>query len=91
MLTVAVFFEISRRQSMGGVRYSAEQWSEWIEQQEFGLTISEFCDAIGIAVHSFYRCRTRLDGERLPSPPPQSPFGPLTQIDTASFEIVFFL
>lgn len=73
---------------MGGVRYSAEQWSEWIEQQqESGLAISEFCDAIGISSHTFYRWRIRLAEERASSSPRQSPFVPLSLVDRASLEV----
>ena len=43
---------------MGGVRYPAEQWAEWIDEQEVsGLTVVEFCDAIGVSTASFYRWR----------------------------------
>jgi hypothetical protein len=42
-------------------RYSAEQWSEWIEQQaESGETIADFCDSIGVAENTFYVWRRKL-------------------------------
>ncbi len=40
---------------MGRRRYSAEQWSAWIdEQRDSGLTIAAFCGVIGVSENSFY-------------------------------------
>ena len=45
-------------------RYSAEQWGEWIEQQqESGLSVVDFCEEVGVSTNSFYRWRAKLVGE----------------------------
>ncbi|MBT5320162.1 MAG: transposase, partial [Chloroflexi bacterium] len=42
-------------------RYSAEQWADWIaEQSESGVTISDFCDSVGVSENSFYVWRRKL-------------------------------
>ena len=41
--------------------YGAEQWADWIaEQARSGLTISAFCDSIGVSENSFYVWRRKL-------------------------------
>ena len=41
--------------------YGAEQWAEWIDEQACsGLTISAFCDSIGVSENSFYVWRRKL-------------------------------
>ena len=42
-------------------RYSAKQWSEFLrEQAASGLTIQDFCDAIGVSTNTFYSWRRKL-------------------------------
>ncbi len=49
-------------------RYSAEQWSVWIEQQaESGVTIADFCDSIGVSENTFYVWRRKLCSETVAS------------------------
>lgn len=44
-----------------GRGYPAEQWADWIaEQARSGLTISAFCDSIGVSENSFYVRRRKL-------------------------------
>jgi hypothetical protein len=53
---------------MGGVRHSRDQWLSWVvEQRSSGLTISAFCESVGIRENSFYRWQARLlaEGESL--------------------------
>ena len=43
-------------------RYSAEQWAEWIsEQQESGQSIAEFCSWRGVSANTFYLWRRKLE------------------------------
>lgn len=43
-------------------RYSAEQWAEWIsEQQESEQSIAEFCNCRGVSANTFYLWRRRLE------------------------------
>lgn len=43
-------------------RYSAEQWAEWIsEQQKSGQSIAEFCSWRGVSANTFYLWRRRLE------------------------------
>ena len=46
---------------MGNKRYPAEQWAEWVEVAcQFGLSVAEVFDAIGVSASSFCRWRTKL-------------------------------
>ncbi|MFN8705985.1 MAG: IS66 family insertion sequence element accessory protein TnpA [Planctomyces sp.] len=43
-------------------RYSAEQWAEWIsEQQESEQSIAEFCSWRGVSANTFYLWRRKLE------------------------------
>lgn len=43
-------------------RYSDEQWREWIsEQAESGLSITAYCEWIGVSQNAFYVRRRRLE------------------------------
>lgn len=51
---------------MGRAKYSAEQWSAWIDQQRgSGLTIAAFCGSIGVTENSFYVWRRKLRSDRV--------------------------
>lgn len=50
---------------MGRAKYSAKQWSSWIDQQRgSGLTITAFCGSIGVTENSFYVWRRKLRSDR---------------------------
>ena len=50
---------------MGRAKYSAKQWSAWIDQQRgSGLTIAAFCVSIGVTENSFYVWRRKLRSDR---------------------------
>jgi transposase-like protein len=49
-------------------RYSAEQWADLMDEQStLGLTVREFCDAIGVSGNTFYSWRRRLADPSEPS------------------------
>ena len=36
------------------VRYSARQWSAWVDEQvESGLSVADFCEEVGVSTISF--------------------------------------
>ena len=77
-----------------GVRYSAEQWAEWVaEQAESGLSVADFCDEVGVTTNSFYRWRTRLaaadetSGSQTAQALPVSRFVPLAIVGSPPVEI----
>ncbi len=44
-----------------GRGYGAEQWADWIaEQAGSGLTITAFCESIGVSENSYYVWRRKL-------------------------------
>jgi transposase-like protein len=72
---------------MGWRRYSAEQWSAWIdEQRNSGQTISAFCGSIGVSENSFYVWRRKLRGRRDVAPlakaSPSESFVPLSIVES---------
>ena len=69
--------------------YLAEQWATWIrEQPRSGLTITDYCDSLGVSTKSFYRWRARLANERLDKliPGPET-FVPVTVVGTGEIEV----
>lgn len=84
-------------------RYSREQWLSWItEQRSSEMTVSVFCEAIGVGENSFYRWKAKFIAEsekakqatRAQTTPAQmtssqaSPgFVPLSVVDSAQIEI----
>ena len=53
--------------SQVGKHFSAEQWAAWVgEQRESELSVSEFCDWIGVSPNSFYRWRQKLVAQDRP-------------------------
>lgn len=72
---------------MGRRRYSAEQWSAWIdEQRDSGLTIAAFCGVIGVSENSFYVWRRKLRSGRsatsLSKASPSQSFIPLSIVES---------
>ncbi|WP_197441446.1 IS66 family insertion sequence element accessory protein TnpA [Thalassoglobus neptunius] len=69
--------------------YSRVQWVEWIEQQPgTGLSVAEFCDAVGVSTNSFYRWRAKLSQAQVDSNV-SAQFVPLTLVGSTSVEIEF--
>ena len=71
---------------MGYERYPAEQWGgEWVEAQcQFGLSVAEVFDAIGVSASSFCRWRTKLS--QIPTDAPAA-FVPVTLMPSAAVEV----
>jgi len=62
MLTGILFFKIL--EVMMANHHSRAQWRTWIEAcQQSDLTIANFCESIGVSVHTYYRWRRRLRDE----------------------------
>ena len=64
-------------------RFTAEQWTAWLE--EFGqgdFTVAEFCKLKGVCTNSFYQWRRKI-GPSVPSPA----FVPVEVVQPASIEI----
>ena len=75
-------------------RYSAEQWGEWIEQQqESGLSVVDFCEEVGVSTNSFYRWRAKLVGASsvavngFESVETASPFVAVSVVGTSGVEV----
>ena len=74
--------------------HSAEQWACWMEEQPHsGLTVAEFCEAVGVSPNSFYRWRRLLAREAGPgaatgvTSEAAACFVPLTLVESPRIEI----
>ena len=72
-----------------GQGYSAEQWREWIEEQpQSGMTVFDFCRAVGVSPQSFYRRRARLaEALEEPASKPAESLVPLRLVAASGLEI----
>ena len=70
---------------MSYVRYPEEQWREWIQdQQDSGLSVAEFCDAVGVSASTFSRWRAKLSEDQANVPPA---FIPVSVVPSVAVEI----
>ena len=71
MLTVVLSFKILGLE-MTKKRFSADQWREWfLEFEQCGLTVQQFCDSKETTANTFYKWRRKLKEQ------PESTFVPL--------------
>ena len=72
-----------------GRRYSREEWSSWIGEQEgSSLSVVEFCRRKKLSEKSFYLWRRKLRGEQRPGQGMAAEsFLPVSIVETASIEI----
>ena len=70
-------------------RYSREEWSSWIGEQEGGsLSVVDFCRRKKLSEKSFYLWRRKLRGEQRPIKEIGSEsFVPVSIVGTTSIEI----
>jgi len=85
MLTMSVFFGDFRRTGDGLRAISGRAVGEWVEEQgQFGLSVAQFSDAIGVSASSFCRWQTKLS--QIPTDAPAA-FVPVTLMPSAAVEV----
>jgi len=51
------------------VHHSAEQWRAWLaEFEQSEMTVSQFCQSLGVSDNTFYKWRQRLKADHASSP-----------------------